>query len=188
MAAGLQQHRVTALLFDRLMTREADGDPATILPTVQTYGEDELRESIGEQLHWLLNTRVPIDYHTLDERTRRGERSTVDYGLPDLTVYPFDDPEGQARLCRHLEQTIAIYEPRLLRPAVSLWRIASGGQGLVAEVTGAIRIGLTEAPVVFRLGIDSEKGSGPGARAGPVEEKGKFPFDTDSSKDSGNGV
>lgn len=188
MASGLQQHRVTALLFDRLMRREAEDDPATILPTVQTYGEDQLRASIGEQLNWLLNTRVPIDYQTLDERTRRGERSTVDYGLPDLTVYPFDDPEGRARLCAHLEQTIAIYEPRLLRPAVSLLHIASRSQVLVAEVAGAIRIGLAEAPVIFRLGIGSEKGPGPGVPSEQVEERGEFPFDTDSSKGSGHGV
>jgi type VI secretion system lysozyme-like protein len=162
MAAGLQQHRVTALLFDRLMDRERNEDPTAILPPVQTYGEEELRASIGEQLHWLLNTRVPIDYHTLDERTRRGERSTVDYGLPDLTVYPLHDPEGRARLCAHLEQTIAIYEPRLLRPLVSLSQTASRRQVLVAEVAGAIRIGLNEAPVVFQFDIDSQEGFGNG--------------------------
>jgi type VI secretion system lysozyme-like protein len=162
MAAGLQQHRVTALLFDRLMRRERDGDPAEILPTVQTYGEEELRASIEEQLRWLLNTRVPIDYHTLDERTRRGERSTVDYGLPDFTVYPLNEPEARARLCAHLAQTIEIYEPRLLRPHVSLSPAASRREDIVAEVEGAIRIGLIEAPVVFRLAIDSEGGSGDG--------------------------
>jgi type VI secretion system lysozyme-like protein len=162
MASGLQQHRVTALLFDRLMAREAEDDPATTLPPVKTYGEEELRASIGEQLQWLLNTRVPIDYHTLDERTRRGERSTVDYGLPDLTVYPLEDSEGRARLRAHLEQTIAIYEPRLLAAVVTLSRIASRKQVLVAEVAGAIRIGLIEAPVVFRFDIDSEKGPGDG--------------------------
>jgi type VI secretion system lysozyme-like protein len=179
---------VTALLFDRLMTREVGDNPATILPTVQTFGEDELRASIGEQLHWLLNTRVPIDYHTLDERTRRGERSTVDYGLPDLTAYPFDDSEGRARLCAHLEQTIAIYEPRLLRPAVSLSRIASRSQGLVAEVAGAIRIGLAEAPVIFRLGIASDKAPGPGGPAKPAEERGEFPSGAGPNKGSGHGV
>ena len=162
MAAGLQQHRVTALLFDRLMRRERDGDPAEILPTVQTYGEEELRASVEEQLHWLLNTRVPIDYRTLDERTRRGERSTVDYGLPDFTVYPLNEPEARARLCAHLAQTIEIYEPRLLRPQVSLSQVASRGETIVAEVAGAIRIGLIEAPVVFRVEINSDKGSGDG--------------------------
>ncbi len=150
------------MLFDRLMTREAPDDPATILPAVQTYGEDELRASIGEQLHWLLNTRVPIDYRTLDERTRRGERSTVDYGLPDLTVYPIEEPEARARLCVHLEQTIGIYEPRLLRPQVSLAPVASGREVLAAEVTGAIRIGLVEAPVGFRFDLRSENGSAHG--------------------------
>jgi type VI secretion system lysozyme-like protein len=184
MAAGLQQHRVTALLFDRLMKREREDDPGT----VQTYGEEELRASIGEQLHWLLNTRVPIDYHTLDERTRRGERSTVDYGLPDLSIYPFDDPEGRARLCAHLEQTIAKYEPRLLGPQVSLSPVASHRDGLVAEVGGTIRIGLAEAPVVFRIGLDSEKGSGADVPAEPVEAPAPFPFDTDSNKGSGHGV
>jgi type VI secretion system protein ImpF len=159
MASGLQQHRVTALLFDRLMHREHGGDPAAILPPVQTYGEEELRASIGEQLHWLLNTRVPIDYRTLDDRTRKGERSTVDYGLPDLTVYPLEDSAGRARLRVHLEQTIAIYEPRLLRPRVSLSEIGSARR-LVAEVAGAIRIGLIEAPVEFRFGIGSEEESG----------------------------
>ena len=169
---------MTALLFDRLMKREHEDDPRT----VQTYGEEELRASIGEQLHWLLNTRVPIDYHTLDERTRRGERSTVDYGLPDLSVYPFDEPEARARLCTHLEQTIAIYEPRLLTPQVSLLPSASRRDGLAAEVGGTIRIGLAEAPVVFRFGIDSQKASD------PAEERAEFPFDTGSDKGSGHGA
>jgi type VI secretion system protein ImpF len=162
MAAGLQQHRVTALLFDRLMKRERDGDPAEILPAVQTYGEAELRASIEEQLGWLLNTRVPIDYRTLDERTRRGERSTVDYGLPDFTVYPLNEPDARVRLCAHLEQTIGFYEPRLLRPQVSLSPAASGREVIIAEVGGAIRIGLVEAPVKFRFPIGSGKGSGDG--------------------------
>lgn len=162
MASGLQQHRVTALLFDRLMTREAGDDPAHVLPPVQTYGEDELRASIGEQLAWLLNTRVPIDYRTLDERTRRGERSTVDYGLPDLTVYPLEAPEARARLCVHLEQTIGLFEPRLLRPQVSLAPVESRREMLTAEVAGAIRVGLIEAPVLFRFDLRSENGSGHG--------------------------
>jgi type VI secretion system lysozyme-like protein len=188
MAAGLQQHRVTALLFDRLATRDRDGDSTETLPPVQTYGPEELSASIGEQLHWLLNTRVPVDYHTLDARTRRGERSTVDYGLPDLTAYPVGDPAARTLLCAHIAQTVEIYEPRLLQPRVSLlpidpaadlarppgtgtlrrravevsrstpdprreWR----GDVIVAEVSGMIRIGLIEAPVVFRVPLDAEK-------------------------------
>ena len=184
MAAGLQQHRVTALLFDRLMKREQEDDRRT----VQAYGEEELRASIGEQLHWLLNTRVPIDYHRLDERTRRGERSTVDYGLPDLSVYPFDDSEARARLSVHLEQSIAIYEPRLLNPQVSLSPLGSRRDGLAAEVAGTIRIGLAEAPVVFRFAIDSEKGSATGVPAEPVEEPAQFPSDMDSGKGPGHGA
>jgi type VI secretion system lysozyme-like protein len=159
MAAGLQQHRVTALLFDRLMDRERRGDSTATVPPVQTYGEEELYESIGEQLRWLLNTRVPIDYHTLDERTRSGTRSTVDYGLPDLTVYPLNEPEARVRLCAHLVETIGIYEPRLLRPQVSLLPAASRGELLVVEVAGAIRIGLIESPVVFPVAIGPDKGA-----------------------------
>src|SRR4051812_2778163 len=130
MAAGLQQHRVTALLFDRLVTRDRDGDSTESLAPPQTYGPEELKASIAEQLYWLLNTRVPIDYHTLDARTREGERSTVDYGLPDLTVYPVGDPAARAALCAHIAQTVAIYEPRLLRPQVSLSPSRSGADML----------------------------------------------------------
>jgi type VI secretion system lysozyme-like protein len=129
---------------------------------VQSYGEEGLRASIAEQLHWLLNTRVPIDYPTLDARTRQGLRSTVDYGLPDLSAYPVGEPDARARLHEHLAQTIALYEPRLLRPSVSLSPSDGRSDTLVAEVAGTIRIGLIETPVTFRFDIDTEKRAGHG--------------------------
>lgn len=162
MPAGLQRHAVRALLFDRIVRREQAGEGSGPAPAQAVYDPEGLRDSIAEQLGWLLNTRVPVDYRTLDERTRLGIRSTVDYGLPDLTIYPVGDAHARARLHEHLGQTIALYEPRLHDPRVSLAPVGSRGDTLDAEVSGTMRIGLIEMPVSFRFRIDTEQGAGHG--------------------------
>ena len=165
-ATGQQRAGVRALLFDRIVRRERDGDTdggsGGLAPAHDVYDENALRASIAEQLYWLLNTRVPIDFHALDARTRAGIRSTIDYGLPDLTAYPVGDDHARVRLHDHLAQTIALYEPRLLHPQVVLAPGDGRNATLVAEISGAMRIGLIEVPIAFRFPIDAEKGAGHG--------------------------
>jgi type VI secretion system lysozyme-like protein len=160
MAGHLEGH-VPALLFDRLLSKDegAEGAPA---PPRHMFDKQALLVSIEEQLGWLLNTRVPVDYETLDARTQRGSRTTIDYGLPDLTVYPIGDPEAMARLTRHLVQTIAVFEPRLRAPRVRIVPSAGRGDTLIVEVSGEVRIGLmTEATAfIFEIGVEGSRNGG----------------------------
>ena len=118
-----------------------------------------LRASIGEQIGWLFNTRVPIDFPTLDARTRAGLRTTVDYGLPDLSNYPVGDPDAAGRLAAHLRQAIAIYEPRLLEPQVTLVAQARA-ETLLADIAGAVRIGFRTERVRFVAPIGRRRDDG----------------------------
>jgi len=159
MAAHPEGH-VPALLFDRLLSKDEGAEGASAPPR-HVFDKRALLVSIEEQLGWLLNTRVPVDYETLDARTQRGARTTIDYGLPDLTVYPIGDPDAMARLTRHLAQTIAVFEPRLRAPRVRIVPSGDRGDTLIAEVSGEVRVGLmTEAAAfVFEIGVE---GSGNG--------------------------
>ena len=159
MTAGHQRYGVRALLFDRIVRRERAGEGSPIAAPRTVYDADALRDSIAEQLGWLLNTRVPIDHRTLDARTKAGTRSTVDYGLPDLTIYPVGDHHARSRLHEHLAQTIALYEPRLHDPRVTLAPVDGRSDTLDTEVSGTMRVGTIETPITFRFRIDVEKGA-----------------------------
>ena len=159
-APGYQRRAVKALLFDRVLKPAAD--ERTPIAVRGQYDESALGRSIAEQLHWLLNTRVPIDYAVLDARTRAGRRSAVDYGLPDLTAYPVGDTHALDRLHDHLSQTIALYEPRLRDPRVTLVPIDGRRQSMEALIGGTVRIGWSEVPVTFRIALDVESAAAHG--------------------------
>ena len=70
-----------------------------------------LRASVRRDLEWLLNTRrIPEEAGDAFPHCRR---SLFNYGLPDFTTYSLASVHDRERLLRHLEQTIAIFEPRL---------------------------------------------------------------------------
>lgn len=151
------------LLFDRLIPRGQPGAPASDfrLRTArqgwrEVYDRKQLEASVAEQLGWLLNTRVPVSYAEMDARTRAGTRSTVDYGLPDLTVYRVDDASRTARLARHMAETIAVYEPRLGNPQVRLRPQEGRSDVLVAEIAGDLLLGSVTVPVSFAFPMQFE--------------------------------
>jgi predicted component of type VI protein secretion system len=96
-----------------------------------------------------LNTRVPFDIDTLEAR----ERTTIDYGLPDLSAFPLGNSEAMSRLARHISRTIAVYEPRLCVRDVILDRPAGLERAVVARVIGDIKIGAVIDPVTFAIGV-----------------------------------
>lgn len=153
MRAGKQRRGAPALLFDRLIARGQPEDGGGAGAVRGVYDVAELSASVGEQLGWLLNTRVPIDQRTLEARTAAGARSTIDYGLPDLSGYPRGDPSAMDRLAAHIGQTIRLFEPRLEQPRVRVAPIGERGDALDAEITGLVRVGTVAEPVAFRVPI-----------------------------------
>jgi type VI secretion system protein ImpF len=132
-------------LFDRL----CDHDPSTPSERRPFRMLDAvgLRASVAAELERLLNTRVPVP---VDKRLAR-ERSTIDYGIPDLSHYWTRDTDSTSDLEREIERAIAVFEPRLVAPRASIARPAEQRDVIIVEVTGRLAIGTIMEPVAFVL-------------------------------------
>jgi type VI secretion system protein ImpF len=116
MARTELERTVQQSLLDRLVDLDPkDGAeaPMTLAQSVRAF-----KASVRRDLEWLLNTRrtpepVPDE---LDEVAS----SVYTYGLPDISSMSRDAIESRTKLLRHVERTIAQFEPRLARVRVSL--------------------------------------------------------------------
>ncbi|MBP2233051.1 type VI secretion system protein ImpF [Azospirillum agricola] len=160
---------VRAPLFDRLAAdpREGGGSGGRMLD------RDGLRASIRRELDRLLNTRTPL---AADELGRR-PRGTLDYGLPDLSLFwPFD-ADSEARLARLVAATVAAFEPRLVNPRVTVARAGNERGRLRATVTGSVLLDGMVEPVSFPIlltdsvedGLGDMPGDGLGDGGGGVD-------------------
>lgn len=144
-------------LFDRL----CDDDPSTParLHAFRMLDPAELRASVAVELERLLNTRLSVPTGTLPAR----ERSTIDYGIPDLSHYWPRDGDSTNDLERQIEQAIAVFEPRLLAPRARIVRPAEQRDAIIVEVAGRLAIGTMMEPVTFVLpaGGSSSNGGDP---------------------------
>lgn len=147
---------VRALLFERLVDeRHPDPhDPAP--PPERLLDREAVRRSIGQQLDWLFNTRAPVDADTLDQRSR----STIDYGVPDLSLYAVNDPEAVTRLAKHLTIAVEAYEPRLQRPKVTVVSDPERAGQLIAEIAGGLDLGDEIEALSFRFSLGGKEQNG----------------------------
>lgn len=117
-------------------------------------GSDSLQslyESVRRDLEWLLNTRrlyIPVsdDYPEL-------QHSVLTYGIPDITSLGRDAPATRAKLVSHIEEAIALFEPRLTNVRVSLVE-AVPGSGL-RQVQFRIVAMLRADPEPLRVSYDT---------------------------------
>lgn len=105
---------VTQSVLERLIDREPDAKHEGA-PT-RSQSVRLLKMSVRRDLEWLLNTRQNPD--AAGEEYPEVTKSLFNYGLPDFSAMSFDNPKDRARLLRHLENTIRIFEPRLDSPRV----------------------------------------------------------------------
>ncbi len=158
MSGYRRRHGSRPLFFERLV--QADHDPGhgergpdspEAGPTAGLlHDQQALRASIARELADLFNTRVPI---AIDDLERR-DRSTVDYGIPDLSAFPVGEDAAMARLARHLHDAIVAYEPRIKLPSVAIRPAAAPRAPLVAVVSGAIELHMMRTPVMFELPLE----------------------------------
>lgn len=136
-----------APLFDRLV----DDDPSVPyeLQPFRVLDAAGLRASVEAELDRLLNTRAPV---AADEVARR-ERSTIDYGIPDLSYFWRQDTGSASELERTIEQAIAAFEPRLLSPRATIVRPPDRLGAAIVEVSGKLAIGTVMEPVAFALPV-----------------------------------
>lgn len=82
------------------------------------FSVQQLRNSVRRDLENLLNTRR--SWLPINNKYPELAQSVLGYGLPDFTVMEMSSDEGCSWLCREIEKTIAIFEPRLTQVKVAL--------------------------------------------------------------------
>lgn len=140
-------------LFDRLV----DEDPGARLEAVPKRVLDKagLIASVEREIATLLNTRAPEPEAVLDAR----ERSAVDYGLADFSHYFTHDLEDADRLARTVARTVAAFEPRLAKVAVTVERLDRQHRRLQVTIKGEVRVGRVVEPVAFPVTVQALGGS-----------------------------
>src|ERR1044071_8335873 len=114
MAQLVPDATVTLSVLDRLIDREPKNSreaPPTRAQSVRT-----LHDAVRRDLEWLLNTRriaVPPD-----EGLKELNRSVYIFGLPDFTSFSLGSPAERAKLLRHLQVGIKLFEPRIAKVRV----------------------------------------------------------------------
>ena len=100
-------------ILDRLIGDGADGQRG-----LRPYmGFRELREAVGRDLEWLLNTkRFPLEL----EDYKEARYSNLGYGVPDFSTYSWRNHGDALRIAAILEETIERFEPRLAPGSVKV--------------------------------------------------------------------
>lgn len=137
-------------LFDRLVAGGAADDLAGGSHDRRMLDRAGLNASIARELARLLNTRSPLAAEELGRRPR----STLDYGLPDLSRFWPADVDSETELARLIESTVGAFEPRLAAPRVVIERVAGRRRALRAVVSGSIALDAMVEPVTFPVLLD----------------------------------
>jgi type VI secretion system protein ImpF len=124
MARGDVETIVTQSVLDRLIDREPQSGSEA--PMTRAQSVRALKAAVRRDLEWILNTRR-IPQEAGDEYPEC-QRSLYNYGLPDFSAYSFSNVNDRARLLRHLEETVCLFEPRL--DAVRVVPVEVGNENL----------------------------------------------------------
>jgi type VI secretion system protein ImpF len=114
---------VSLSLLDRLIDREpkAKTDPAVSRPQSVRL----LKAALRRDLEWLLNTRRNPE--AAPESMNELSQSLYNYGLPDFAALRISSPKDRDRLLLELENTVALFEPRLKDIRVAMVDQETGG-------------------------------------------------------------
>ena len=134
-----------------VLDRLTDEDPRSSADSRTTYAESlrVFKRAVQRDLEWLLNTRRSIE--PADEDYDEVRRSVYNYGIPDITSMSRDSTAARKQLLRHVEETLAIFEPRLTNVRVSMVEVE--GEALRRElrfvVEATLRLDPTPEQVTF---------------------------------------
>ena len=142
------QENLQPSLLDRL----TDNEPGKVQESrhERVLSPSQLRESVRRDLGWLLNTTNLASMQADIERYPDVARSTLNYGLPDLSGKTASgvDPEALGRMLR---EAIIAFEPRLLRESVRVTPSARSDEMSLNAMTFAIEAMLWAQPLPLRL-------------------------------------
>ena len=141
-----------ALLFERLV----DLDPASPQESTpfRILDRQALEESVRREAARLLNTRCPRPERLQEE----GERSVLNYGLPDFSFLIAASGGDRQRLADEIAQALAAYEPRLSQVRVTLDPVQGNPSALAGRIEATLALGMVGEPVSFPLLIQVKAG------------------------------
>lgn len=121
-------------VIDRLIDTEptnATDPPATLAQSVR-----EVKRALRRDLEWLLNTRRIVEQ--APEAFPEVRQSLYHFGLPDVTSSAAGSTDARNWLRRQVEETIALFEPRLTNVHVTLGDADDPGRREVRFVVEAV--------------------------------------------------
>jgi type VI secretion system protein ImpF len=121
-------------VIDRLIDTEPTNTSDAGVTLAQSVRE--AKRALRRDLEWLLNTRRTIEPapETLPELRRSLHR----YGLPDITSAAASSTDARNWLRRQVEETIALFEPRLTHVRVTITDSDEPGRREVRFVVEAV--------------------------------------------------
>jgi type VI secretion system protein ImpF len=127
---------VTLSVLDRLI----DNDPSSPVdpPAGRAHSLRQLKAALRRDLEWLLNTRRTPD--AIQDAALQLYKSLYNYGLPDISNLSMLSIADQNRLLRMMENTLALFEPRLKSTRVLLESAGAGSRILRFLIEGLLRL------------------------------------------------
>jgi type VI secretion system protein ImpF len=144
-----------------LLDRLTDAEPRTPADPAIPFEESvrRFKHGVRRDIEWLLNTRrsiVEVPEHLTELR-----RSVFRFGLPDTTALSKDNPRDRQRLHRSVDETLALFEPRLGRMRVQMQAGTTGrhdGSDLHFLVEALLRMDPNPEQVVFDTVLELSSG------------------------------
>ena len=146
---------VTLTLLDRLIDNDPKVREEPMLSRTQSVRY--MKASLKRDLEWLLNTRRNPD--EVKDREAELYRSLYNFGLPDLTNFGLHSTDDQSRLSWMLEETIAIFEPRLIGVKVSMQPVSPGSRQLRFQIEGLLKMDPAPERVSFDTVLELTSGA-----------------------------
>ena len=145
MATQDPRNRITPSIYDRLLDDkpyEEKDDPAD-----RHFDFDRYKRAVSRDLEMLLNTRrEPLGDLSPYPETRR---SLLAYGLPDFTAMSLKNEADRKRIISEVEQTIALFEPRLAQVRVTLESSDELRPTLGFRIDALLKVDPAPEPVTF---------------------------------------
>lgn len=150
MARADLENLVTIPLLDRLVDRDPRSSQEPLMSRAQSVRL--LKESLRRDIEWLLNSRRIFEEST-DPKAEL-THSLYNYGLPDITHYSFNSSRDMNRVTWLLENTVAIFEPRLRNAKVFVEPVDKGSLKIKFRVEGMLVMDPAPERVSFDTTLD----------------------------------
>jgi type VI secretion system protein ImpF len=116
-------------------------------PRERWAGIDDLRGSVLDNLHAILNTRrTDTD---IDPEFRELSESVYNFGVVDFTSLSPSDPGDREKLRRSIERAVRLFEPRLSHIRVKVNEPDPRKLGLYFHIDALLRVEPENEPVAF---------------------------------------